>query len=168
MADPRHQVRERIGGTMGVGDASGSQLSHRVGCWMDRTALRPPRHHGGIRNQQRGDHRVGMVGERTVQPQQHGLPRTESAGTADLCVERRFQARVAQDQRDHAAGMLPAGFGGRLHRVVVAGFIGDDDQGEDKVHRTAADTAPFSSQRFGDLRGGCSRKIQGHNGPPQN
>jgi hypothetical protein len=126
----------------GIGDAALRHLADRVVRRDRRRPVRPPGHHRGIGEQEGEHHRVGVLAELAVQPEDDDLTRAGVPADADLGVDPRTPARRAAEDDEDAAGVFVAGLVRGGDRLLVLVLPGVDDEGQHAAERDRATAVP--------------------------
>src|SRR5208337_1700582 len=121
--------------------------------------------HRNVRDEQRLDHRVGVLAQRAVHAEQDGLA---GAGLAhpDLRIKAGLGLGLAGDDSEYPARVLTARLAGRADGVVLRGLVGDDDQRQYHAGGGAANATARLGERVVDSAGGRVGQVDGHCGLP--
>ena len=159
---PPFHLRTGIGGLRRVGDSALRHLPNRRLGHVQWGMPRPPRHHGGVGQQQRDQDRVAVVGQSAEQTQDNHLAGPGVAADPDLGVEPAGTSLAAADQGDDPAGMLTAGVVGRLDRFLGLSLVHDDYQGQHPAQCHGANVVPQLDQVLVHCGRGGAGKINDH------
>jgi hypothetical protein len=116
-----------------------------------------------VGDEQRQHDRVGVLGDLSVQPQQHGLPRPGLAET-HLGVQPGVLRAAARDDAEDPARVLARGLGRRAQGVVLRRLVGHDHQRQHRAGGGLADPVPGIGQRVLDVPGVGVHEIDDHAG----
>ena len=152
LALAQHHRRLAAVGGRRVGDPALGQRPERVVRRVVRRLGRPPDRDGGVGQQQRQHHRLGVPHDLALEPDQRGLATPAAAG-GDGRVDLGLAPAVAEDHAEHPRRVLARGPLGGLHRGLGVVVGHDDDQRHHHAHGRGPGAGPGPDELGGD-RGG--------------